>query len=153
MAGPPARLFMFVGERKSSAKQDSRSKSLFRLGLLSLMLLVLFSLAWTGVSAEILDAEKLRHWVSGFGMLAPLIFASAFLLIVLVLLPPTLMTLTAGFLFGPSAGLLISVVCVNLGGICIFLVARYLGREGVYAVFLLDSGVYDFSSRSLFPTE
>lgn len=112
-------------------QQDSRAKSLFRLGLLSLMLLVLFFLAWSGISAEILDAERVRHWVSDFGIWAPLVYVSAFFLIILVLLPPTLMTLTAGFLFGPYAGLLISMACVNLGGICIFLVARYLGQEGV----------------------
>ncbi len=102
----------------------------FRLAALLLFTAVVFLLWTSGTTEALLDPERLRNWVSRAGLFGPLVFAGAFLCAIYLFMPPTAFALLAGFLFGPVAGLLLAVACVNGGGLLLFLTARKLGREG-----------------------
>lgn len=98
--------------------------------LVCLIFLFLF-MALSGIGGNIFDPEAIRKFVTEMGAMAPVVFSLLFLVIVLLGLPPTLMTTSSGVLFGPVLGIGISVVCVNLGGFVIFTVSRKLGRKSL----------------------
>jgi uncharacterized membrane protein YdjX (TVP38/TMEM64 family) len=78
------------------------------------------------------DAEELRVWVDQFGVLAPLVFV---LLqtgqVVLAPIPGQVVALVAGYLFGPLAGTVYSLVGVLLGSAIAFTLAERYGRSFV----------------------
>jgi rSAM/selenodomain-associated transferase 2 len=80
--------------------------------------------AAAGVSAGI-------EWLRAAGPLGALIFATAYIFATVLMLPASLLTLAAGFLYGPLWGtLLVSPVSVS-AATCAFLVGRFLARDAV----------------------
>lgn len=69
--------------------------------------------------------QQLLEWVNSYAFLAPLVFISSYILVVVFSLPGALvMTVSGGFLFGAVAGGLYSVVGATVGAILLFLVAK-----------------------------
>ena len=52
------------------------------------------------------SAEDIRHWVAGFGTLAPLMYVGVYTIRPLLLFPTLILNLSAGVLFGPCYGVL-----------------------------------------------
>ena len=72
-------------------------------------------------------------WVAGLGTLGPLVFAVAYVLATVLLVPGSLLTLAAGALFGVWRGTLIVLLAASTGACAAFLIARYAARERVSA--------------------
>lgn len=99
------------------------------IGRLSVAAMVVAGILWLLFNRQRLEIEALVAWVSAFGMLAPLIFIAIRTLGAVILLPGSLMALTAGALFGPVEGAIYNLVASTLGAMLAFLVARYLASD------------------------
>lgn len=67
--------------------------------------------------------------VERFGIWSPLIFISLFAIRPLVFFPATLLSLSAGVLFGPFQAVLILILAENLSSAVSYSVGRYFGKE------------------------
>lgn len=72
------------------------------------------------------SAEDIRIWVSGFGMLAPIVYIAIYTIRPLLLFPTLILNLSAGVLFGPWWGILFLL----LGGLGCASFCYCLGRYG-----------------------
>jgi uncharacterized membrane protein YdjX (TVP38/TMEM64 family) len=70
-------------------------------------------------------------WVSGLGPLGPLMFIVFYIVACVLLLPGSILTLGAGFVFGVLWGSIVVSIGATLGATCAFLVGRYLARDWV----------------------
>lgn len=80
-------------------------------------------------SRQVLSA--VLSWVARQGVWGPVLLMVAYLVACLLLIPGSLLTLGAGFLFGLAVGF--GTVCIgsNLGACAAFLVGRFLARDWV----------------------
>ncbi|MFC6723605.1 TVP38/TMEM64 family protein [Halobium palmae] len=86
--------------------------------------------------------EELRAWVEGFGVLAPVVFTLLQTAQVVVApIPGQVVALVAGYLFGPVAGTVYSLVGVLVGSAIAFKLADRYGRGFVEET--LDDAVVD----------
>ena len=84
----------------------------------------------TGLSAYIsLDGlNRLRDWIDGFGLAAPLVFIAIYAVATVAFLPGTPLSLLAGLIFGPVFGTLWAVIGATIGATLAFLIGRYAAR-------------------------
>jgi uncharacterized membrane protein YdjX (TVP38/TMEM64 family) len=86
--------------------------------------------------------EELRAWLEGFGVLAPVVFTLLQAAQVVVApIPGQVVALAAGYLFGPLAGTVYSLVGVLVGSAIAFTLADRYGRGFVEET--LDDAVLD----------
>jgi uncharacterized membrane protein YdjX (TVP38/TMEM64 family) len=76
---------------------------------------------------------RFAEWVAGLGAAAPIIFAGAYIVATILLVPGSLLTLAGGALFGIVRGTLLVLGAASMGASAAFLIARYLARERVAA--------------------
>jgi uncharacterized membrane protein YdjX (TVP38/TMEM64 family) len=82
------------------------------------------------------SARRLREWVSGWGVAAPLIFVAVQALqVVVFVIPGEVPQIAAGYLFGAPLGAALSVAGILAGSAASFFLARLLGRPFVGALF------------------
>jgi len=115
----------------------------------------------TGLSAYISleGLGRLRDWIGGFGVAAPIVFIAIYVVATVAFLPGTPLSLLAGLIFGPVFGTLWAVIGATIGATLSFLVGRYTARglvEGWTAnnerVRKLDEGVERQGWRMLLVT-
>ena len=132
---------------------------LLGIGLALVALVVVARL--TGLSGYIgLDGlDRLRAWIVGFGVAAPIVFVAIYAVATVAFLPGTPLSLLAGLVFGPVFGALWAVIGATIGATLSFLVGRYAARglvEGWTAnnerVRRLDEGVERHGWRMLLLT-
>jgi uncharacterized membrane protein YdjX (TVP38/TMEM64 family) len=84
----------------------------------------------TGLSGYIsLDGlGRLRDWIGGFGVAAPLVFIAIYVVATVAFLPGTPLSLLAGLVFGPVFGTLWAVIGATIGATLAFLIGRYAAR-------------------------
>ena len=70
-------------------------------------------------------------WVAGLGPFGPVIFIGIYIVACVLLIPGSILTLGAGFVFGVVKGTVIVSVAATLGATCAFLVGRYIARDWV----------------------
>lgn len=130
-------------------------------GIGLLLVAVVLVARLTGLSEYLsLDGlNRLRDWVLGFGVLAPLVFIGIYAVATVAFLPGTPLSLLAGLVFGPVMGTLWIVVGATVGATLAFLIGRYAARslvEGWTArderVRKLDEGVEKQGWRMLLIT-
>lgn len=73
-------------------------------------------------------AASLDKLVRSYGPWGAVIFVAAFVAFTLVLIPSTALTLTAGYLFGPSYGTVLVSLASTIGASLAFLISRYLAQ-------------------------
>jgi uncharacterized membrane protein YdjX (TVP38/TMEM64 family) len=73
----------------------------------------------------------LASWVSGQGVLGPVVFIAVYAVATVALVPGSLLTLAAGAVFGLAAGVAYVFAGAVLGATLAFLVARYAARTAV----------------------
>jgi uncharacterized membrane protein YdjX (TVP38/TMEM64 family) len=73
----------------------------------------------------------LVEWIRGAGALGVLVFALAYVLATLLLLPGSLLTASAGFTFGPALGTLVVSPVSALAATLAFLLGRSVARDWV----------------------
>lgn len=71
------------------------------------------------------------HWVETLGVWGPLAFITVYVLSVVFLMPAFLLTIASGAIFGVARGSIYVMIGAMLGGLCAFLIARYLIRDFV----------------------
>jgi uncharacterized membrane protein YdjX (TVP38/TMEM64 family) len=75
--------------------------------------------------------EKATLWIESLGWWAPVAFLVLYVVCTLLLVPRTVLTVGAGFLFGPIWGLLLALGAINLGANLAFVLGRHLARGTV----------------------
>jgi uncharacterized membrane protein YdjX (TVP38/TMEM64 family) len=92
-------------------------------------------LACMPAPAQALDLQGavggLEDLIQSAGLLGPVIFVAAYVAATVLLIPGSILTLAAGFLFGPFLGTAVVSVASTLGASAAFLVGRYLARPAV----------------------
>ena len=85
------------------------------------------------VAAELFDLQQVLHdalaWISGLGVLGPILFAGLYILACVLSLPGSILTLGAGAVFGVITGFIAVSIGSTLGAACAFLIGRYLARD------------------------
>lgn len=82
------------------------------------------------------SAGRLREWVAGWGIAAPLVFVAVQALQVIVfVIPGEVPQIAAGYLFGAPLGAALSVAGILAGSAAAFFLARLLGQPFVSALF------------------
>lgn len=80
----------------------------------------------------VFDSRELRLWIDQFGVLAPVVFTLIQTVQVVVApIPGQVVAFVAGYLFGPVAGTVYSLVGVLLGSAIAFTLSKRYGREFV----------------------
>jgi uncharacterized membrane protein YdjX (TVP38/TMEM64 family) len=90
----------------------------------------------TLVAARYFGAAPLRElprWIAGLGPTAPLVFVPSYFVACVFLIPGSILTLGAGFLFGVVRGSIYVSVAATLGANVAFLIGRYAARQWVAA--------------------
>ena len=118
-------------QREGAAGPPSKRSNVGRLVGIALALLALVVVArLTGLSGYIsLDGlGRLRDWIGGFGVAAPLVFIAIYVVATVAFLPGTPLSLLAGLVFGPVFGTLWAVIGATIGATLAFLIGRYAAR-------------------------
>ena len=100
------------------------------------------ALLWAALIAGILFAvryfgsgplRELLQWISGLGSTAPLVFIPLYVVACVLFIPGSILTLSAGFLFGVVRGSMYVSVAATVGATLAFLIGRYFARQWVAA--------------------
>jgi uncharacterized membrane protein YdjX (TVP38/TMEM64 family) len=119
-----------LGEGSAAGPPNQRSNA-GRLVGIGLVLVALVAVArLTGLSEYVsLDGlDRLRDWIGGFGVAAPIVFVAIYVVATVAFLPGTPLSLLAGLIFGPVFGTLWAVIGATIGATLAFLVGRYAAR-------------------------
>ena len=141
---------------------NTKKSNVTRLVGIGLALVVVIVIArLTGVTEYVsLDnLGRLRDWIDGFGVLAPIVFVVIYVVAVVAFLPATPLTLLAGLVFGAGWGTLWTWIGATIGATLAFLIGRYAARGLVEnwtanneRVQKLDKGVEEQGWRILLVT-
>ena len=131
-----------------SPNKGSNAGRLVGIGVALVALVVIARLTGLSEYASLDGLNRLRDWINGFGLVAPLVFVTIYAVATVAFLPGTPLSLLAGLVFGPFLGTLWAVIGATIGATLAFLVGRYAARglvEGWTAnnerVKKLDEGV------------
>ena len=75
--------------------------------------------------------ETFSEWVKGKGALGVVLFVLAYIVGTVLFLPGSLMTISAGVVFGLGWGILIALCSATVGASLSFLIGRYVAREAI----------------------
>ena len=76
---------------------------------------------------------RFAAWVEGLGFWGPLVFMLGYIVATVAFVPGSLLTLSAGAIFGLGAGMVYVFTGASLGAIAAFLVSRYVARSAIEA--------------------
>jgi uncharacterized membrane protein YdjX (TVP38/TMEM64 family) len=74
---------------------------------------------------------KTLTWIAGLGTAAPILFIIIYILACVLFIPGSILTLSAGIIFGVVKGSIIVSISATLGATCAFLAGRYLARDWI----------------------
>lgn len=122
--------------RVATIKSRNHSQRQFAFVRLAVLLapLLLGAEGWTLHSAQ----ESLLNWIERVGFWGPVILILIYVLITPILLPETLFTLGAGFIYGVFQGTVYVVLGTTLGAMLSFLLARHVLPLGVVTRIMLN---------------
>jgi uncharacterized membrane protein YdjX (TVP38/TMEM64 family) len=117
--------------RVSGSRDDARVKSrgAARWIVAALVLAALVAVGRVVPFREWLDA--FGHWITGLGPIGLVLYAAAHVLVSVLMMPAVLMTIGAGFFFGPVVGMATALTGATAGAAAAFLIARSVARERV----------------------
>ncbi len=75
------------------------------------------------------NVHKIKDWVSGFGIVAPIVYIGLYIVATLFFLPGLPVTVISGVAFGPILGVVYVWIGATIGVSLAFLVARYIARD------------------------
>lgn len=117
-----------TGDEPSGAKPKARID--YRLKAAVLVLLVVASVVLV-LTTDLPDPGPLRDRVAAAGPWGVLAFVLVYAAVTLTPFPASALTIASGLLFGLAAGAALVVFAATLGAWLGFLLARWLGRDGV----------------------
>lgn len=95
-------------------------------------ILLLFSLVVVVISPEArgrLSPERIRGFVSGFGLAAPVAYMGVYILLSVLFFPATILTVAGGLIFGVILGTVYTIVAATIAAALAFVIARWIGRD------------------------
>lgn len=98
---------------------------------LAVALLLASAIVWAFLNRDQLNLAHMDAWLSGFGILGPIIYVLLFALATIAFVPGTLFALAGGVMFGPVWGAILNLLGATLGASLSFLIARYLAGQWV----------------------
>jgi uncharacterized membrane protein YdjX (TVP38/TMEM64 family) len=116
----------------SSKIRNGRKPRLWKWVALAVVLLSLFAEARLLAVDRWLDA--FNEWVSHLGPWGIVIFMGAYVLATVLLLPGSILTVGAGFVFGVGWGVFAVSIGSTLGAAFAFLISRFVARENIEAM-------------------
>lgn len=95
------------------------------------IVLIYFVLRHYGITEYInlKNVHKIKTWVSGFGIIAPLVYICFYIIATLFFLPGLPVTVLSGVAFGPVLGVVYAWIGSVTGVSLAFLTARYVARD------------------------
>jgi uncharacterized membrane protein YdjX (TVP38/TMEM64 family) len=75
--------------------------------------------------------RELLLWISSLGSTAPLVFVPSYVVVCMLFIPGSILTLSAGFLFGVVRGSIYVSIAATFGATVAFLIGRYAARQWV----------------------
>jgi uncharacterized membrane protein YdjX (TVP38/TMEM64 family) len=109
----------------------SRRTAALRLGGLAVALVTfVLVLALSGS----ISASKVRSWIDGYGVAAPLVFIAVSASLTVVLFPGPVLAAASGLLFGTALGTPVSICSATLGATIAFSISRWWGHDAVIAL-------------------
>jgi uncharacterized membrane protein YdjX (TVP38/TMEM64 family) len=120
------------GKASLKTALPSRSTGLSSLHVLTLTVLMgamLVAARYFGAASR----RELLQWISGLGSTAPLVFVPSYIVACVLLIPGSILTIGAGFLFGVVRGSIYVSIAATLGATVAFLIGRYAARQWVAA--------------------
>lgn len=100
--------------------------------LICLILGVIIAIGIPEVSQYLSSPSKIKQYILGFGLLAPLIFIVLYTLrTLLVIFPVAIFVIISGSLFGVVLGFIYSMIGAFLSASLAFFIGRYLARDTV----------------------
>ncbi len=104
-----------------------------RIRFIILVAFIIASVAFVSVTGldEYLDQERLRAWISGYGLWGPIAYMLLYSVAPSLMLPGLPITVAGGILFGPVGGTVYTSIGATIGASAAFLIARYMGRGWV----------------------
>jgi uncharacterized membrane protein YdjX (TVP38/TMEM64 family) len=116
--------------------------------ILTLTLIFLFR-RFPNLWAIFADQQKIRAFISGYGVRAPMILVGLQVLqIIFAPIPGHLIAFTSGYLFGAINGTLLSILGIAIGGTIAFWIARFFGRR-VLLTFISSDKMHKFDDYIL----
>lgn len=100
-----------------------------RKAALLVVALVLFAAAW--IFLDVPPLAVLREWAEQTGPWFPVIFWLLYVLITQFPIPRTIMTISAGVLFGSALGILIAITATTVAAVISLVIVRYLLRDWI----------------------
>jgi uncharacterized membrane protein YdjX (TVP38/TMEM64 family) len=93
------------------------------------LLLTVLVGAWLTAPMQLIDAlVSVRAWIAGAGPWGPFVYMLAYAIAIVLLVPGSLLALSAGLAYGPW-GLPLAVPAATAGAALAFLIGRYLAGE------------------------
>lgn len=105
-----------------------RESSRLRL-VVGLLLLLGMIVAWQAL--DIPSLSTLRQWADSTGAWFPVMFCGLYVFITQFPIPRTLLTMSAGILFGPAQGIIIALLATTISAVCSVLIIRFSLRDWV----------------------
>ena len=78
---------------------------------------------------DIFQPERAKEIILSFGIFAPLIYMTLYIVACMLFIPGSPLTLAGGAIFGPLYGTIYTVIGATLGAVLAFCTSRYLGRD------------------------
>lgn len=96
-----------------------------------IFILIYFLLRHYGLTEyiDLKNVHKIKEWVSGFGIIAPVIYIVFYITATLFFLPGLPVTVLSGVAFGPVIGVVYAWIGSVIGVSLAFLTARYVARD------------------------
>ena len=119
---------------KIFASKNSRKKALIALAIVIALLLTLSYLS-APLYSLFKNPDKIKNFILGFGIFAPLVLILLQVLQVLIApIPGQITGFASGYIFGTVKGTFYTTVATVLGSLVVFVLARKLGRPFVEKV-------------------
>jgi len=101
--------------------------------LLAILVAIGLFLLWGRRAAGFLteNLDHLTRWVEAQGAWGPLFFILGYILAALLMVPGSLLTAAAGFVFGLAKGTLLVAIAATVGACLAFLIGRYGARGAI----------------------
>lgn len=96
-----------------------------RQALTVILISLIISVFYIGAKSHI-NLAKFQSFINNLGVMAPIVFVLIYCIAPVLFIPITPLSITAGALFGPLWGTIISVLGANTGASITFLLSRYL---------------------------
>lgn len=114
----------------SSRRGDGNRRGLKAMAFLAVIVLAVILARYSGLTG-LVNGERIRAFIDGYGALGPLIYIAAYTLGPPLFMPGLPLTIAGGILFGPVWGVVYTIAGATLGASLSFVIARHFAREWV----------------------